>query len=35
MFCVTETGQLRYMKKFEFDVSCFTPYSSSKGFPLL
>ncbi|KAL4217063.1 Protein PTHB1 [Mactra antiquata] len=28
LFCFTESGQLRYMKKFEFDVSCFTPYNS-------
>lgn len=30
IFCLTESGQLRYMKKFEYDVSCFTPYNSSK-----
>jgi len=30
LYCMTETGQLRFMKKFEHDVSCFTPYSSSK-----
>lgn len=28
LFCITESGQLRFMKKFEYDVSCFTPYSS-------
>ncbi|KAH3751560.1 hypothetical protein DPMN_186127, partial [Dreissena polymorpha] len=28
LFCLTETGQLRYMKKFDYDVSCFTPYAS-------
>ncbi|KAL3855651.1 hypothetical protein ACJMK2_014858 [Sinanodonta woodiana] len=28
LFCVTETGRLRFMKKFEYDVSCFCPYSS-------
>ncbi|XP_052813611.1 protein PTHB1-like [Mya arenaria] len=28
LFCLTETGQLRFMKKFDYDVSCFTPYAS-------
>lgn len=28
LFCFSETGQLRYMKKFEYDVSCFVPYNS-------
>ena len=28
IFCLTETGRLRYMKKFEYDVSCFTAYGS-------
>ncbi|XP_041374621.1 protein PTHB1-like [Gigantopelta aegis] len=28
LFCLTETGTLRYMKKFEFDPACFIPYAS-------
>lgn len=26
--CLTETGKLRYMKKLEYDPSCFMPYAS-------
>ncbi|XP_025097943.1 protein PTHB1-like isoform X2 [Pomacea canaliculata] len=28
IFCLTETGNLRYMKKLEYDPSCFLPYAS-------
>ena len=28
IFCLTETGRLHYIKKFEYDVSCFTAYGS-------
>nr|KAG5713637.1 hypothetical protein BaRGS_024685 [Batillaria attramentaria] len=28
IFCLTETGKLRYMKKLEYDPSCFHPYTS-------
>ncbi|KAK7506674.1 hypothetical protein BaRGS_00002149 [Batillaria attramentaria] len=28
IFCLTETGKLRYMKKLEYDPSCFHPYAS-------
>ncbi|KAJ8320825.1 hypothetical protein KUTeg_002412 [Tegillarca granosa] len=28
IYCLTETGKLRYMKKLELDPSCFLPYGS-------
>ncbi|KAK3082884.1 hypothetical protein FSP39_007920 [Pinctada imbricata] len=28
IFCLTDTGKLRYMKKCEYDPSCFLPYAS-------
>ncbi|XP_071103490.1 protein PTHB1-like [Haliotis cracherodii] len=28
LFCLTDSGKLRYMKKFEFDPACFVPYTS-------
>lgn len=28
LFCLTETGKLRYMKKLEYDPSCLLPYAS-------
>lgn len=30
IFCLTETGNLRYMKKLEYDPSCFLPYASCR-----
>ncbi|XP_067018157.1 protein PTHB1-like [Acropora muricata] len=28
LFCLTETGSIRFMKKFEYNPSCFLPYNS-------
>jgi Bardet-Biedl syndrome 9 protein len=28
IYCLTETGKLRYMKKLEYDPSCLLPYAS-------
>ncbi|KAL8618805.1 hypothetical protein ACOMHN_000233 [Nucella lapillus] len=28
IFCLTETGKLRYMKKLEYDASCLMPYAA-------
>lgn len=30
MFCLNENGSVRFMKKFEYNPSCFIPYNSGK-----
>ena len=30
LFCLNENGKLRYMKKLDYDPSCFIPYGSSE-----
>ena len=32
MFVLTEGGKLRFMKKFDFNPSCFLPYASKSSF---
>ena len=35
MFVLTEGGKLRFMKKFDFNPSCFLPYASKSSFETL
>ena len=30
LFCLSDTGSVRFMKKFEYNPSCFIPYNSGK-----
>ena len=30
LFCLNENGSVRFMKKFEYNPSCFIPYNSGK-----
>lgn len=32
LFCLTDTGSIRFMKKFEYNPSCFLPYNSGKEY---
>lgn len=30
LFCLNDNGSVRFMKKFEYNPSCFIPYASGK-----
>lgn len=34
LYCLKDNGQIRFMKKLEYNPSCFLPYASGKAEPL-
>ena len=35
LFCLNDNGSVRFMKKFEYNPSCFIPYASGKKINLI